>query len=209
MMTFSINYAIKDAANNVSAAVESVTVRGITYVRLASTIAVEITPPATPEPANAGVAMVNNGNNVYTVTVNQGVSLSTLVNSLSISNVNREGIDNIQTIKQALYYNGEVLFEGVSYNENVFDLIQDYASTPGTYTLRLTSTRQVNSVKTEGLTYTVEDKPLEINFVIKPAVASVNDNGDYSSNVAIIMSMALATMFLMGLGYISLKRIKK
>lgn len=197
---FDVNYTVYDIAGNKAETL----VRGITFVSLNSLIDinVDITP------SNAGVAMVSEGNNVYTVSVNQGVSLSTLMDSISISNIDKDGVNNISSIKQALYYNGDLLFEGVSYNEDVFDLINDYSATPGTYTLKLTSTRQVNSIKTQGLTHTVEDTPLEINFVVKPAVASVSDTGDYSSNVVIVMSMMMATLFLLGLGYVSLKRRK-
>lgn len=198
MLTFSINYEVKDAAGNVSTPVANVTVRGVVYTKLTSTIAAAV-------PANVGV-MSEVGDNVYMVNATQGVSLSKLLNGFTVSNIDKDGNNNIDTIKQSLYYNGEVIYENIGYNSDVLATLDDYTSVPGVYTLRLTSTRVTES---EGKEFTVTDKPLEINFVIEPAVASIVDEIDRSNVIAPIMMMALVSMFLLGLGYVSIRKSKK
>ena len=195
---FDINYSIYDVAGNLSGTI----VRGITFVKLSSSIKVSVSQDS---PAAANLLSENEGNS-YSLRVNQGVSLKTLLTGFSISNIDNDGVNNMSSVRQSLYYNGEAIFENMAYNPDVLMLIDDYAATPGTYTLRLTSTRNVAS---QGVNYLVDDTPLEINFVVDPATAIVETTSDYSTLIVPIILIGFTSLFLLGLGYISIRKMRK
>jgi phosphoglycolate phosphatase-like HAD superfamily hydrolase len=107
-LDFSINYVIKDAAGNASVAVDNLTVRGVTYVRYESEVAFSIE-----EPAAANIAA--SGDNSFTMTVNQGASIASILSGFVVSNKDYAGVNHVANLKQSLYYNGEAIFENIPY----------------------------------------------------------------------------------------------
>ena len=55
----------------------------------------------------------------------------------------------------------------------------------------------------------VNDKPLEIDFVVEPIIAQINASNDYSSVIAPIMAIILASMAMLGIGYVAIKKSRK
>ena len=196
-ISIDINYSIYDLAGNLSGTI----VRGITFVRLSSSIKVTVSSGA----AAANVINTNEGSS-YVLRVNQGVSLKSLLTGFNVTNIDKDGNDNMSSVKQSLYYNGEAIFENLPYNVDVLDLIDGYGATPGTYTLKLTSTR---TVEFDGQTRIIEDTPVEMNFVVDPAMAIVENNSDYSTIIGPIMLIALTSLFLLGFAYMSIKKARK
>lgn len=204
-LTFSINYLIKDVAGNTSTPLANTTVRGATYTKLSSTIS--MVQEGVPVNPTTGVSLVETGDNMYSVSVNQGMSFASVLGAIRVTNINNNGENNLNSIKQSLYYNGRVIFENMNYNEDILSIIDDYATSPGTYTLKLTSTRNVTGLL--GTNHTVSDKPLVIDFVVNLTSANTIDNVDNSMFVASIILMSMATLFLLGLGYIAIKKTRK
>lgn len=203
LLTFSINYNIKDAAGNISADVSNQTIRGVTLTKLPSALVVN-----TAAAVNAGVALTKVGDNVYQVVVNQGVSLNSLLSGLTVTNIDINGRNNMESVRYTLYYNGQPVdgkINGIYTSDTLTD-IQGYISAPGTYTLRLTSTRQVES---QGKVYTVDDNPLEFNFVVEAPRNITNLDGDYSRVAAYGLAIAVFGVFLLGIGYLAIKKYKK
>ena len=194
LLTYSINYNIKDAAGNVSADSSNNTVRGVTLTKLSATVAAA---------ANVGVSMQNLGDNRYQLNMNQGMSLSTLLDSITVSNVDISGNNNLSSIRQSLYYNGVALYENIGYNSDILATIENYLSAPGTYTLRLTSQREVVS---GNKTFLVNDKPLELNFVVEAPRAITYTNNDYSRVMVTGFILVFASICLLATGYVVSKR---
>jgi len=197
-LDFSINYRVMDAAGNVSASQENVTIRGVTYFKYESTVTFNATP------ANAGVSFYQTGYNSYVMTLNQGASLVDAITGFEVHNIDNEGHDNVGNIKQSLYYNGEVIFEDANYSANIIEFIGELATAPGAYTLKLSSTREVEDI--HGNTIVVDDTPLELTFDVVANVANVGAN-DYTFAVFALISMILASIAVVGIE-ISKKRKK-
>ena len=202
LLTYSINYNIKDAAGNISEDIANKTVRGVALTKLASTVAAAVV-------NNTGVALTDLGDNRYQVVVNQGVSLSSLLSGITITNFDLNGNNNVDGfVKYTLYYNGAPV-EGKSnlaYTSTTLSEIESYLTAPGTYTLKLTSTREVES---QGVVYNVEDKPLEFNFVIEAPRTITYGSGDYSGVTVYILAISMISIFLLGAYYTSNKKKKE
>ena len=189
-LDFSINYVIKDAAGNASLAVDNLTVRGVTYVRYESEVAFSIE-----EPAAANIAV--SGNNSFTMTVNQGASIASILSGFVVSNKDYAGVNHVANLKQSLYYNGEAIFENIPYDQDIVSYINNLATAPGVYTLKVTNTREVDGKNGKMI---IEDIPLVLNININPNVASTTSN-NYTFAILAIISMILVPISIMGVSY--------
>ena len=188
-LDFSINYIVKDAAGNASELKDVLTVRGITYVSYGAQVTAAVS-----EPAAANVAAA--GNNTYVVNANQGVSLLSLLEGFTISNVDYNGINHTSSLMQSLYYNGEAIFENVPYDQNIISYINGLATAPGVYTLKVTSTREVEGK--DGI-LVIEDTPLTFNINVNPNVANIKGN-NYTYTVIALILITVAPIVMIGVG---------
>ena len=189
-LDFSINYVIKDAAGNASVAVDNLTVRGVTYVRYESEVAFAIEEPAA---ANFAVS----GDNAFTMTVNQGASIASILSGFVVTNKDYAGVNHVSGLKQSLYYNGEVIFENIPYDQDIISYINTLATAPGVYTLKVTNTRVVDGKNGK---MTIEDIPLVLNINVSPNVASMTSN-NYTFAILTIICMILVPISIMGVSY--------
>lgn len=197
-LDFSINYVISDVAGNKSAAVNNLTVRGVTYVRYESEIAAVVDP-----------AVVNNiavsKNNTYEVEMNQGASLVSVLSGFKVTNVDHNGVNHVSNLKQSLYYNGEAIFENIPYDMDIISYINGLAAAPGVYTLKVTNTREVDGK--DGV-LVIDDIPLILNINVKPNVASATQNNYAIAIFAVISMFAAPIAIIWGRIISKKKRIK-
>ncbi len=194
-LDFSINYYVTDAAGNKSAAVSKLTVRGVTYVRYESNISFIVDPAVA---ANVGA----NGNNTFTVELNQGASILQALDGFTVYNVDYKGVNHVDNLRLSLYYNGEVWFENVPYNANIIAHVNSLATSPGVYTIKVTNTRVVDAKDGD---LEIEDIPLIVNINVLANVAKTEQN-NYTYAILALIAMILVPISLMGASIIVRRR---
>ncbi len=184
--SYTIIYSVLDKAGNESQYIA----RGVVYARLIpEKVDLKVEEPEQAQALNFEKV----AEQTYQMNVKQGVSVEDIVNSISVDAGRKK-----QYLTQTVRYNGQVVSDNEAYNPNIYDGFT--TNTPGVY--EITYNLQFSY---RGELVSAEPVTLIINVEATPPISEPTAKLNYS-NIILLISLLVGSLFVVGLGILGKKR---